>query len=115
MIIILKHTLLYLIVFLVVTNCSTMKKLDFLGISSNDEVKKVEGKRLSISINQKELKVNKEASQSPITLEEPIKNLVWSNKGKNNYSAPENLFINKNIKLLWKKDIGDGSGSYNKI
>ena len=61
MIIILKHTLLYLIVFLVVTNCSTMKKLDFLGISSNDEVKKVEGKRLSISINQKELKVNKEA------------------------------------------------------
>ncbi|MDB9761927.1 PQQ-like beta-propeller repeat protein [Alphaproteobacteria bacterium] len=115
MIIILKNTLLYLIILLVLTNCSSIKKLDFLGISSDDKITKIEGKRLSISISQKELKVNKEASQTPITLEDPLNNLVWSNKGKNNYAAPENLFINKNIKVLWKKDIGDGSGSYNKI
>ena len=115
MIIILKNTLLYLIVLLVLTNCSSIKKLDFLGISKNNDIKKIEGKRIGISILQKELKVNKEASQTPITLEAPLKNLEWSNKGKNNYAAPENLFINKNIKFLWKKDIGDGEGSYNKI
>ena len=59
----------------VLTNCSSIKKLDFLGISSDDEIKKIEGKRLSISICQKELKVDKEASQTPITLEDPLK--IW--------------------------------------
>ena len=115
MIIILKRTLLYLIVLLVVTNCSSIEKLDFLGISTDVDIKKIEGKRIGISIVQKELKVDKEASQTPITLEEPVKNYVWNNKGKNNHAAPENLFLNKNIKFLWKKDIGDGSGTYNKI
>jgi len=115
MIIILKKTLSCLIIFLVLTNCSSLKELDFLDLYNSDETKKIAGKRLDISVSQKELKVDAEASQLPIILEEPLKNLVWSNKGKNNYSAPENLFINENIKFLWKKDIGDGSGSYNKI
>ena len=96
MIIILKKTLLYLIVLLVVTNCSSIEKLDFLGISTDVDIKKIEGKRIGISIVQKELKVDKEASQTPITLEEPVKNYVWNNKGKNNHAAPENLFLNKN-------------------
>ena len=115
MIIILKKTLSYLFIFLIVTNCSSLKKLDFLGISAADDKKKIEGNRINISIYQKELKVDEEAAKLPITLEAPLKNSIWSNKGKNNYAAPENLFIKKNIKFLWKKDIGDGSGSYNKI
>ena len=115
MIIIIKKTLLYLIVFLVVTNCSTIKKYDFTGLSSPIVEEKMGGKRLDISVSQKKLKVDKEASQLPITLEKPLKNISWNNKGKNNYAAPENLFINNTLQFLWKKDIGDGAGSYNKI
>ena len=115
MIIIIKKTLLYLIVFLVVTNCSTIKKYDFTGLSSPVVEEKIDGKRLDISVSQKKLKVDKEASQLPITLEKSLKNISWNNKGKNNYAAPENLFINNTLQLLWKKDIGDGAGSYNKI
>ena len=115
MTIIIKKTLSYLIIFLVLTNCTSIKELDFLGLSTLDDEKKIEGKRLDISVTQKELIVNTNASQIPITLEGTVRNDSWSNKGKNNYSSPENLFINENIQFLWKKEIGDGSGSYNKI
>ena len=63
--------ILYLIIFLVVTNCSTIKKYDFTGLSDSVVEEKIAGKRLDISVSQKELKVDKEASQLPIILDKP--------------------------------------------
>ena len=54
-------------------------------------------------------------SKIPVILDKPVINSNWSQKGSNNYNSPENLYINEDIKLLWKKDIGDGEGTYNKI
>ena len=68
MIIIIKKTLLYLIVFLFVTNCSTIRKYDFTGISSPVIEEKIGGKRLDIRGSQIIVKVDKEASQLPIIL-----------------------------------------------
>ena len=83
-------------------NCSTIKELDFLDLYTVDDKKPLEGKRLDISVAQKEIKIDIEASKLPITLEGPVKNSNWSQQGKNNYSAPENLFINDKIEFLWK-------------
>jgi len=105
----------YLIIFLFINSCSSIKELDFLDLMPTSDEKTIDGKRLDISVTQKELKVDLDASQLLISLEEPLKNVDWNKKAKNNYNLPENLFLNENINFLWKNDIGDGSGSYNKI
>jgi outer membrane protein assembly factor BamB len=115
MIILFKNTLVCLTIFLILNSCSSVKDLDFLDLYTVDDKKIIEGNRLDISASQKEMKVDLEASKLPINLEGPLKNSEWNKKGKNNYNVPENMFINKNIEFLWKKDVGDGEGTYNKI
>ena len=115
MIILFKKTLAYLTIFLVINSCSAIKDLDFLDLSVVDDIQILEGTRVDISASPKEVQVNIEASKLPITLEETLKNSEWNKKGKNNYNAPENMFVNENLELLWKKDVGDGEGTYNKI
>ena len=110
-----KNILPYLITILFINSCSSVKELDVLGLFTESEEEVLKGKRLDVSVNQKELKVDKEASQLVISLEDSQKNLDWNMKGKNNYNSPENLFVSEDIKFLWQKDIGYGSGSYNKI
>ena len=111
----LRLIILYLIVGLSINNCTTLKPLDVFGLLDNSEKKILEGKRLDISVSLKEIKANPESAKIPISLAPPIKNEHWKQKGKNSYNSPENLLINENIQLLWKKDIGDGEGKYNKI
>ena len=115
MMILFKKTLTCLTIFLALNSCSYIKDLDFLDLGVVDDIQIVEGTRVDISASQKEVQVNIEASKLPITLENPLKNSEWNKKGKNNYNAPENMFIKENIELLWKKDVGDGEGTYNKI
>jgi len=115
MIILFKKMLAYLTIFLFLNSCSAIKDLDFLDLGIVDDIQILEGNRLDISTSQKEVQVNIEASKLPITLEETLKNSEWNKKGKNNYNAPENMFVNENLELLWKKDVGDGEGTYNKI
>ncbi len=110
-----KNFLLYIFIYLLFMSCSSIKELDFLDLYTVDDKKPIEGKRLDVSVSQKEIKIDIEASKLPITLEDTVKNSNWSQRGKNNYSAPEHLFINDKIKFLWKKNIGDGEGTYNKI
>ena len=111
----LKNILPYLITILFINSCGSVKELDFLGLLTESDEEILEGKRLDVSVAQKELKVDIEASQLLISLEASQKNLDWNMKGKNNYNSPENLFVSEDIKFLWQKDIGYGSGSYNKI
>ena len=105
----------YIIIGLLITNCSSVKDLNFLDFGNSSEKKILEGKRIDISTSSKAIQINTDISKIPIELEEVIKNYDWNQQGKNNLNSPENLFINQEINLLWKKDIGDGEGTYNKI
>jgi outer membrane protein assembly factor BamB len=106
---------LYIFVGVLINNCSSLNDLDVFDIYSPSEKKIIEGKRFDISIAAKEIAVNPDMVEIPVKLEQVIKNSDWSQKGKNNYNSPGNLLINDNIKFFWKKDIGDGEGTYNKI
>ena len=105
----------YIIIGLLITNCSSVKDLNFLDFGNSSEKKILEGKRIDISTSSKAIQINTDISKIPVDLEEVIKNNDWNQQGKNNLNSPENLFINQEINLLWKKDIGDGEGTYNKI
>lgn len=98
-----------------INSCSTLKSLDVLNLLSSPDEKGIEGKRLDISVSLKEIKINPDAAKVPISLNKTIRNYNWNQKGKNSYNSPENLIVNANTNLLWKKDIGDGEGKYNKI
>ena len=111
----LRLILLYIIGGLFINSCSSFKDLDVFDLYGDPDKKKIEGKRLDISVSIKEIKINPDTAKIPIVIDKPIRNSNWTQKGKNNYNSPENLFINQNIELLWKKDIGDGEGTYNKI
>ena len=112
---ILKKLLPYLLIYLFISSCSSIKDLDFLDLTMSEDKDILSGKRLDISVTQKDIKIDIEASKKSINLEDIVKNLYWNEKGKNNYNSPENLFINDTVELLWEKNIGDGDGTYNKI
>ena len=111
----LRLILLYIIVGLFINSCSSLKDLDVFDLYGASNESKIEGKRLDISVSLKEIKVSPDAAKIPVVLDKPVRNSKWAQKGSNNYNSPENLYINENIKFLWKKDIGDGEGTYNKI
>ena len=111
----LRLILLYIIVGLFINSCSSLKDLDVFDLYGTSDESKIEGKRLDISVSIKEIKVSPDAAKIPVMLDKPVRNSNWSQKGSNNYNSPENLYINEDIKFLWKKDIGDGEGTYNKI
>ena len=115
MIIRIRLIFIYTIIGLLINNCSSIKDLNFLNFGDSSEEKILEGKRIDISTSSKEIKINTEISNIPVELEKVIKNSDWQQQGKNSLNSPENLFINQKINLLWKKDIGDGDGTYNKI
>ncbi len=106
---------LYISIGLFINNCSVLKPLDVFDLYDSSDKIKLEGKRLDISVSLKEIEINPDASKIPIALNKAIKNENWNQKGKNNYNSPENLIIDENTELLWKKDIGDGEGKYSKI
>lgn len=105
----------YLLIGIFVSSCSSVKDYDFLDFLNSSEKRIIEGKRLDISVSAREIVVNPEIAKISVKLEEVIQNSKWNQKGKNNINSPENLFISENFKLLWKRDIGDGEGKYNKI
>ncbi|MDG2001049.1 MAG: PQQ-like beta-propeller repeat protein [Alphaproteobacteria bacterium] len=115
MIIRIRLIFIYTIIGLLINNCSSIKDLNFLNLGGSSEEKILEGKRIDISTSSKEIKINTEILNIPVELEKVIKNSDWQQQGKNSLNSPENLFINQKINLLWKKDIGDGDGTYNKI
>jgi outer membrane protein assembly factor BamB len=115
MIIRIRLIFIYTIIGLLINNCSSIKDLNFLNFGDSSEEKILEGKRIDISTSSKEIKINTEISNIPVELEKVIKNSDWQQHGKNSLNSPEKLFINQKINLLWKKDIGDGDGTYNKI
>ena len=111
----LRLILLYIVVGSFINSCSSFKDLDVFDLYGDPDKIKIEGKRLDISVSIKEIKINPDAAKIPVVIDKPIRNSNWTQKGKNNYNSPENLFINQNVELLWKEDIGDGEGTYNKI
>ncbi len=106
---------LYLFIGLLINSCSSFNDLDVFDIYSSSEKEIIEGKRFDISIAAKEIVVNPDIAKIPVELENALFNSDWIQSGKNNVNSPGNLLINENIELLWKKDIGDGEGAYNKI
>ena len=115
MIIRIKIIFIYIIIGLLINNCSSIKDLSFLNFADSSKEEILEGKRIDISTSSKKIKINTEISNIPVELEKVIKNSDWHQQGKNSLNSPENLFINQKIDLLWKKDVGDGDGTYNKI
>lgn len=102
----------YLLFLLV--GCSTLDStLDYMGFKEKE--KKLAGKRLDIIKINKDLSVDEQAKKESLNLSKQIFNLSWNQIGNLSTHNTENYLINNDPKFYWKRRVGDGEGTYNKI
>ena len=108
-----KYFVFIYLLFLLVGCSAVDSTLDYMGLKEKE--KKLAGKRLDIIRISEDLSVDEHAKEESLNLSKKIFNLSWNQIGNLSTHNAENYLINKDPKFYWKKRIGDGEGTYNKI
>jgi len=109
-----KNYFAFIYLFILLVGCSTIDStLEYIGIKEDEE--KLGGKRFDIIRINNDLIVDEYAKEEEIYLSDKIINLSWNQIGNLSTHIAGNYLVNEDPKFLWKRRIGDGEGTYNKI
>ncbi len=83
--------------------------------SSDDDQKKLEGDRISVLSFERALRPDPQLASLRVRLPKPYRNKDWPQSGGYPDHAMHHLMLGKTLKKVWEKNVGDGSGSYDKL